>query len=276
MRKSVTLVIAILAALLLTVGAHYDKMGGKGLLARLEHSGSTSTVSPKMMMPTDGELSTVGSSWIERQGDRTSQSTTEASITTTTASTTTHTERQSSTKPTAKPTKPQTSKTTSVATTSTKSISPQTTVPAVITTKPTVPEITLTTTVKSISYASYEDQVVALVNDERSKENLPPLTMNSSLRASARLRAREIVDVWGHTRPNGTRFFTAVTIAYSRVGENIGAGCPTPARVVQRWMESPGHRSNIMNPCFTLIGVGCHYDSTQPYGTYWGQIFATP
>lgn len=124
--------------------------------------------------------------------------------------------------------------------------------------------------------ASYEEQVVELVNIERSKELLPPLTLNASLRASARLRSQEIIDVWGHTRPDGSAFYTSVTIAYCKVGENIAAGCTTPARVVQMWMGSPGHRANIMNPYYTMIGVGCYYDSAQPYRIYWAQIFATP
>ena len=123
---------------------------------------------------------------------------------------------------------------------------------------------------------AYERQVVELINVERAKEGLAPLTMNSSLRDSARTRAREIINCWGHKRPDGKRFSSAIKIGFCGAGENIAAGQSTPERVVKSWMASQGHRDNIMNPKFKLIGVGCYYDYSTPYKSYWSQLFVTP
>lgn len=146
------------------------------------------------------------------------------------------------------------------------------------TTKTSAPTKKATTTAqaKGSYYENYEAEVVRLVNRERAKEGLAPLKMDASLRASARLRAKEIVNCWGHTRPNGSRFCTAIKLSYSKAGENIAAGQATADKVVQSWLDSPSHRANIMNPQFKLIGVGCYYNTETPYKIYWSQIFLAP
>ncbi|HZK41630.1 MAG TPA: CAP domain-containing protein [Clostridia bacterium] len=125
-------------------------------------------------------------------------------------------------------------------------------------------------------YENYEAEVIRLVNAERAKEGLAPLRLDSSLRSSARIRAKEIVSCWGHTRPNGQRFCTAIKSSYCKAAENIAAGQSTPERVVQSWMGSASHRANIMNPALKLIGVGCYYDTSAPYKIYWAQLFINP
>lgn len=125
-------------------------------------------------------------------------------------------------------------------------------------------------------YENYEAEVIRLVNAERAKEGLAPLRPDNSLKSSARLRAKEIVACWGHTRPDGQRFCTAIKSPYCKAAENIAAGQSTPERVVKSWMASASHRANIMNPALKLIGVGCYYDTSTPYKIYWAQHFITP
>ena len=101
--------------------------------------------------------------------------------------------------------------------------------------------------------------MIRLVNEIRTEEGLPALTTNSSLSNAAALRAEEIVTLYSHTRPDGSSCFTvlpAFGISYRAAGENIAAGQPTPAAVVNAWMNSSGHRANILNPKFKSLGVG--------------------
>ena len=93
------------------------------------------------------------------------------------------------------------------------------------------------------------------------------------MQSAAQIRARELVTDFSHTRPDGSECFTAlqaVGAKYSGAGENIAYGQKTPQEVVNAWMNSPGHRANIMNGNFTTIGVGC-YKSGNTY--YWSQFF---
>lgn len=120
---------------------------------------------------------------------------------------------------------------------------------------------------------SYVQQVVNLVNEERAKEGLAPLTLDTKVSAAAQVRAREIVTSFSHTRPDGTSFATALkeqNISYRRAGENIAWGQKSPEAVMDAWMNSSGHRANIMNPNFTTIGIGYY----QVNGVnYWCQLF---
>ena len=123
------------------------------------------------------------------------------------------------------------------------------------------------------SESRYISEVVSLVNAERAKEGLSALQMDSSLNSAAQVRAKEIVTNFSHTRPNGSSCFTALSeagIKYNGSGENIAYGQKTPAEVVNAWMNSAGHRANIMSSKFTKIGVGC-YNSNGTY--YWSQFF---
>lgn len=122
---------------------------------------------------------------------------------------------------------------------------------------------------------SYVQQVVALVNEERGKEGLAPLKFDEKMGQAALVRAKETEQVFSHTRPDGRNFSTALTeagVSYLSAGENIAYGQKTPEQVVEGWMNSPGHRANIMNTGFTRIGVG-YYQSAAGVN-YWTQLFA--
>lgn len=121
---------------------------------------------------------------------------------------------------------------------------------------------------------AYINRVVELVNIERAKEGLAPLSVDLNVQAAAQIRALEIETSFSHTRPNGSSFSTALkeqNVSYRTAGENIAWGQRSPEEVVIGWMNSPGHRANIMNSGFTKIGVGYHQNTR---GTnYWSQLF---
>lgn len=168
-------------------------------------------------------------------------------------------------------TRTRTEKTLATTTTTTKK---QTTTTAKAT---TTKKQTTTTANSAASFnGSFEAEVLALINKERAKANLSPLSMNSSLRESARIRSKEIVKVWGHNRPNGSYYTTVIKIKYSAAAENIACGQQTPARVVESWMNSEGHKGNILNPKYKYIGIGCYYDPSACYRYHWTQLFVAP
>ncbi len=119
----------------------------------------------------------------------------------------------------------------------------------------------------------FASQVIKLVNQERAKAGLSAFTTNAPLTAAANKRAQEIVQSFSHTRPDGSSSFTALKdykVSYNTAGENIAYGQKTPQEVVTGWMNSPGHRANILNKNFNKIGVGVY----QVNGTYyWTQEF---
>jgi len=109
---------------------------------------------------------------------------------------------------------------------------------------------------------------------ERSKAGLSAVSASSDLNAAAAVRASEIIKSFSHTRPNGTSCFTVLkemNISYKTAGENIAAGQTTPAQVMEGWMNSEGHRKNILSPSFTKLGVG--YVTGGSYGHNWVQLF---
>ena len=116
-------------------------------------------------------------------------------------------------------------------------------------------------------------QVAALVNAARAEYGLPALTVDAKVQQAAQVRARESAQSFSHTRPDGSSFSTALTeagVSYTRSGENIAYGQSTPQQVVQAWMDSAGHRANILDAGFTHIGVGYAVVN----GTaYWEQLF---
>lgn len=121
---------------------------------------------------------------------------------------------------------------------------------------------------------TYTQQVVDLVNAERAKEGLAPLTIDPNVEKAADVRAREIQSKFDHTRPNGSSFSSALKeqgADFRGAGENIAWGQQTPKEVMNAWMNSPGHRANIMNKSYTHIGVGNVQNGS---GTqYWVQLF---
>ncbi|MER2047210.1 MAG: CAP domain-containing protein [Solibacillus sp.] len=125
----------------------------------------------------------------------------------------------------------------------------------------------------SQSVSEFEKQVVDLTNAERAKEGLKPLEMHSPLMKVAQAKSEDMAknNYFSHTSPTyGSPFdqIKSAGISYRSAGENIAQGQRTPQQVVQAWMESPGHRQNIMNANYTHIGVG-FVDN----GYYWTQQF---
>ncbi len=121
----------------------------------------------------------------------------------------------------------------------------------------------------------YIQQVVDLVNEQRTAAGLNPLEKSSEVCAAADVRAREIAASFSHIRPDGRRYRTVLTdlgISSHFSGENIAGGYRTPSDVVSAWMNSPGHKENIMNPDYTHIGIGYYPDSGSGL-SYWCQLF---
>ena len=180
-----------------------------------------------------------------------------------------------------KRTSPTTTETASKQTTTSKSSSTTsiTTKTTTTTTKPGTATTTKTTTKSTTKQTGefipdYENQVIDLVNAFREENGKAPLTLNTSLRDSARIRAKEIVEKFDHVRPDGTTWFTVITFPYLTAGENIASGHRTPTDVMGAWMGSPDHRANILNDDFTVIGVGCY--EAEDGRLYWVQLFAKP
>ncbi len=119
----------------------------------------------------------------------------------------------------------------------------------------------------------YAAEVVELVNEERAKAGLSELRVETDLQFAATARAVELIQEPSHTRPDGSDCFTILSeygISYGTAGENIAFGFPDPEMVMTGWMNSPGHRSNILGSGFDAIGVG-----VIEYGgnIYWTQLF---
>lgn len=119
----------------------------------------------------------------------------------------------------------------------------------------------------------YEQEVIRLVNEIRAENGLPALTYNWELSRVARYKSQDMKDnrYFSHTSPvYGSPFemMRSFGIAYRSAGENIARGYATPQAVVNGWMNSSGHRANILNAFFTQIGVG--YVAA---GNYWTQMF---
>ena len=125
----------------------------------------------------------------------------------------------------------------------------------------------------SSSTAAFEAEVVRLVNQRRAEHGLKPLTQDWQLSRVARYKSQDMKDLgyFSHTSPTyGSPFqmMKSFGISYRTAGENIAKGYASPETVVNAWMNSPGHRANILNSTYTHIGVG--YVSS---GNYWTQMF---
>ena len=118
------------------------------------------------------------------------------------------------------------------------------------------------------------EAVAALVNAARRDAGLSELELDADLCAAAQARAQEIAQSFSHTRPDGSSCFTILEefgISYRAAGENIAMGQRTPEEVMDGWMNSSGHRANILNGTFTSIGVGYYVDGAG--AAHWVQIF---
>lgn len=116
-------------------------------------------------------------------------------------------------------------------------------------------------------------EVLNLVNAERSRIGVAPLRLADDLQAASAIRAREIVGYFSHTRPDGSSCFTVIRNQGRTCGENIAAGNASAYDTVAQWMNSDGHRANILNPAFRELGVGYAHDDYSDYRHYWVQLF---
>ncbi|MCU5460375.1 MULTISPECIES: CAP domain-containing protein [Bacillus cereus group] len=125
------------------------------------------------------------------------------------------------------------------------------------------------------SLSEFEQRVVELTNAERAKQGLPALKIDTELSKVARIKSEDMQknNYFDHNSPTyGSPFdmMKKFGISYTSAGENIAQGQRSPEEVVQAWMNSAGHRANILNNGFTHIGVG-YVES----GNYWTQQFIT-
>lgn len=120
---------------------------------------------------------------------------------------------------------------------------------------------------------AYEQEVIRLVNAIRAENGLKPLSYDWELARVARYKSQDMKDnrYFSHTSPIYGSPFQMIRdfgISFKSAGENIAKGYATPQAVVHGWMNSSGHRANILNPAYTRIGVG--YVAG---GNYWTQMF---
>lgn len=125
-----------------------------------------------------------------------------------------------------------------------------------------------------IQSSSAASEVVRLTNSARSQNGYAALVEDGALSEAAAVRAREIARSFSHTRPSGASFSSALSesgVSYLRAGENIASGQKSASEVVNAWMNSPGHRANILNSSYSRIGsASVNIDGT----FYWVQLFA--
>lgn len=129
---------------------------------------------------------------------------------------------------------------------------------------------------KPVGSTQFEQKVVELVNQERVQAGLKPLVHDGQLSQVAKLKSEDMRDkkYFSHTSPTYGSPFDMLKqqgVSYRTAGENIAAGQNSPEQVVQAWMNSPGHKANILNSQYNYIGVG--YASGGSYGHYWTQMF---
>lgn len=125
----------------------------------------------------------------------------------------------------------------------------------------------------NISNNAYVNEILRLVNKERASNGLSAVSLDNALCSAAETRAREIVRSFSHTRPDGRSCFTVLSdsgISYNGAGENIAYGQDSAQEVMTAWMNSQGHRANILNGSFTKLGVGVYSSGST---LYFAQIF---
>ncbi|KST65346.1 hypothetical protein BC008_21940 [Mastigocoleus testarum BC008] len=127
-------------------------------------------------------------------------------------------------------------------------------------------------------------EVLRLTNQERTKFALEPLVLGTELSQISQNHSLDMAinDFFSHKSPDGSSAVEraeAQGYLYPYIGENIAAGYSTPEAVVAAWMNSPGHRRNILNPYYEEIGIGYYYLENDTgnvnYRDYWTQNFST-
>ena len=142
-------------------------------------------------------------------------------------------------------------------------------------------EVTYATSDNDYKYAF---EVFNQVNQERAKVGVAPLKMDKELLDASMIRSDELTILYNHSRPGSQKEWYSVAPTKAH-GENIAAGQTSPSAVMQTWMNSPGHRANILNSGYKSMGVGYVYNPTattydapndvyRKYSHYWTQLFS--
>ncbi len=199
----------------------------------------------------------------ESDAETTGESQKEDSSTDESISQKTSTTKKSTVKTTAK-------KTTTQKVTTTKA----TTTKKVTTTKPTTTAKPITTVAPTASRVTgFESEMLTIINQYRADVGAAPLSTTTALNNAAAARAKELIEKFDHTRPDGSSCFTILpefSISYSAAGENIAWGQRNVSSVMTAWYNSDGHRENMLNTSFGHVGFGCYtYKGTR----YWVQLF---
>lgn len=128
------------------------------------------------------------------------------------------------------------------------------------------------------NYANaYEQEVLELVNKERAERGLPSLKLDNEVGKVARAKSQDMLDnqYFSHNSPTYGSPFDMLTdfgVSYRGAAENIAAGQRSPESVMKSWMNSAGHKKNILKESLTHIGIG-HVEGDSQYGHYWTQMF---
>ena len=122
------------------------------------------------------------------------------------------------------------------------------------------------------------EELLRLVNVERRRVNARPLALSPQLTAAAQRHSQDMATSrrMSHTGSDGSTMRSRIDdtqYRWSTIGENVAMGQPNAAAVMSAWMNSPGHRQNILNPAFTELGIGYATGAGRPY---WTQVFARP
>ncbi len=125
-------------------------------------------------------------------------------------------------------------------------------------------------------FADFQAEVFRLVNEERARAGQPALRAAPVLTVVAHRRADELTRLFSHTRPNGRSWNSMLAeyrVSWSTCGENVAMGQTNPVHVMRSWMNSPGHRANILNGNYRYLGVGVSRNSDGRL--CWSQNFVT-
>lgn len=124
--------------------------------------------------------------------------------------------------------------------------------------------------------AAFARETIDLVNGERASRGIPPLRMDTAMMKAAQARAVESTILFSHTRPGGLSCFSIFAdygITLNKGSENLAYGYATPEEAVAAWMDSDGHRTNMLNSDYNITGVGCTVNKEGLY--YWSELFAS-
>ena len=139
--------------------------------------------------------------------------------------------------------------------------------------------------VKPKRFKRFIRKILKITNRQRRKRGFKPLRMNNKLQEIAQSHSRDMAvnDIFSHTGLDGSSIgdrLRRINYDFWYAAENIAVGSATPRRAMNQWLNSPGHRSNILNPRIKDIGIGYYYmpndEGTQRWGHYWTQTFGQP